>query len=294
MQPLLKGMTVAVLGGDARETVLAAALAARGAAVRTAGLPVAGPNPQPCPDADEALKGAHALILPVPGINERGELYSAYLQQPVVLTEELLAALPAGRPVFVGVARPHLKDMVRRAGLKLFELMGMDEVAVLNAVPSAEGAVQLAMEKLPVTIRGTRTLVLGYGRTGSVLARTLQALGAVVTVVARSPVQRAQAFTCGLDAADFAALPALVREALLIYNTVPAPVLDEAVLRHASKEALIIDLASAPGGIDSAAARRLGLQAMSAPGLPGKVAPKTAGEILAGVITRLLTEQLMR
>lgn len=294
MQPLLKGMTVAVLGGDARETVVAAALAARGAVVRTAGLPVDGPNPLACPDAAGAVKGAHALILPVPGINERGELYSAYLQQPVVLTEELLAALPAGRPVFVGVARPHLKDMVQRAGLKLFELMGMDEVAVLNAVPSAEGAVQLAMEKLPVTIRGTRTLVLGYGRTGSVLARTLQALGAVVTVVARSPVQRAQAFTCGLEAADFAALPALLREALLIYNTVPAPVLDEAVLRHANKEALIIDLASAPGGIDPAAARRLGLQAMSAPGLPGKVAPKTAGEILAGVITRLLTEQFMR
>ncbi|OAT85889.1 dipicolinate synthase subunit DpsA [Desulfotomaculum copahuensis] len=294
MQPLLKGMTVAVLGGDAREAVLAGRLAALEAKLQVVGLPVEGPNITVCADPARALSGARAAVLPVPGINERGELYSAYPGRPLILTWDLLAVMPAGRPVFTGVARPQLKDMVNRANLHLVELMKMDEVAVLNAIPSAEGAIQLAMEKTSFTIHGCRALVLGYGRTGAVLAQKLQALGARVTVVARDPVQRARAFACGMESAGFAALTGLVRDAGLIFNTVPAMVLEETVLAAADREVLIIDLASAPGGTDFQAAGRLGVQAVLAPGLPGKVAPKTAGEILARVIARLLAEQLMR
>lgn len=293
MQPRLNGVSIAVLGGDAREVILAERLAVLGASVKAIGLPVKShENIEQCHDLAEGLVGVKAVVLPVPGINDRGELYTAYLDRPLILSEELLARLPAGTPVFVGMARPLLKAMATKLGLVLTEIMKLDEVAILNSIPSAEGAVQMAMENSPITIHGSNSLVLGFGRTGITLARTLQALGAKTTVVARDPAQRARALEMGMEAIHFSGLGETVKAADFIFNTVPIMVLDEKVLRLVSTDALIIDLASAPGGTDFATAAKLGVKAILAPGLPGKVAPKTAGNILAGVVPRLLTEQL--
>ena len=81
-------------------------------------------------------------------------------------------------------------------------------------------------------------------------------------------------------------------EADVIFNTIPVPVLTGAVLDKVPPGALIIDLASAPGGVDFQRAANIGVKAILAPGLPGKVAPKTAGRILAKVITGLLYEEM--
>lgn len=293
MQPDLNGVSVAVLGGDAREVILAERLAALGASVKVVGLPVKShDNIEMCHDLEEGLVGVKAVVLPVPGINERGQLYTAFLDRPLILSGELLARLPAGTPVLVGMARPLLKEMAAARGLVLTEIMKLDEVAILNSIPSAEGAIQMAMENSLITIHGSNSLVLGFGRTGITLARTLKALGAKTTVVARNPARRARVLEMGMEAIDFSGLPVVVQTADFIFNTVPTMVLEEKVLQMVSRDALIIDLASSPGGTDFTAAGKLGLKAILAPGLPGKVAPKTAGNILAGVVPRLLAEQL--
>lgn len=289
----LPGLRIAVLGGDAREVFLVEHLAGLGLLVRVFGLPVAkGESITPCQSLAEALEGAQAVILPAPGINDKGELYCPFLEKPPVVSEAELGVLPAGAPVFVGVARTYLKNLAGRLGLKLIELLNLDEVAILNSIPSAEGAIQLAMEKLPTTIHGSQSFVLGFGRTGATLAYLLVAMGAHTTVIARNPAQRARAYQMNCRVYDFPELPGLIGEAEVIFNTVPALVIDEPLLQKASPQVLIIDLASAPGGVDFEAARRLGIHAFLAPGLPGKVAPKTAGQILARVIPRLLAEQL--
>lgn len=71
-----------------------------------------------------------------------------------------------------------------------------------------------------------------------------------------------------------------------IFNTVPAQVVDRGVLEACKKDAAVIDIASAPGGVDFEAAKALGIAAKLCLGLPGKYAPKTAGEILAEEIMR--------
>jgi dipicolinate synthase subunit A len=209
-----------------------------------------------------------------------------------VLTEELLSGLPRGTPVLVGVAGKPLREMAEKAGLKLVELMKLDEVAILNSIPSAEGAIQLAMENSDITIHGSKSLVLGFGRTGVTCALKLHALGSRTTVVARNPDQRARACAMGLGAADFSRLCLESADADFIVNTVPAMVLDESVIEAMASTALIIDLASSPGGTDFPAARRRNITAILAPGLPGKVAPKTAGRILADVVPRILVKEL--
>lgn len=292
MQPSLQGIAVALVGGDAREKILATRLAALGAAVRAVGLPVEGEGIENFTNIAPAVAGARALILPVRGVDDEGRVYGEFMEQPQVLLPAHLRLLPPGSPVLVGVARPSLREMADRAGVRLVELMDMDEVAILNSIPSAEGAIQAAMESLPITIHGSRCAVLGFGRTGMTLARMLHALGARTVVVARNPAQLARAFEMGLDTASFTELPGIVARADVIFNTVPALVLSEQVLRCARPGTLILDLASSPGGTDFAAAHRLGLKARLLPGLPGKVAPHTAGEILARVVPRLLAELL--
>jgi hypothetical protein len=144
------------------------------------------------------------------------------------------------------------------------------------------------------TIHGSRSCVIGFGRVGITLARTLKAMGAEVTVVARNPGQLARAYEMGCVRADYSQLRDIVNNTDVIYNTVPQLILDRSVLKYANPELLIIDLATQPGGTDFEAANVLGIKAILAPGLPGKVAPVFAGRILADVIPRLIISELAK
>lgn len=294
MQPNLAGIKIAVLGGDAREIVLTSELSRLGAKLQVIGVPVTGlSNVKVCHTVSDVLQGVKAVILPVPGINKDGTIYSVFSDQPLELSEELLALLPDQTPVFVGFARARLVEIMRRCHLKLIEVLKKDDVAILNSIPSAEGAIQMAMEATDITIHGSNSFVLGFGRTGATLARLLQGMGAKVTVVTRQQAQLARIYAMGIDPLTYADLPVQIPQANIIFNTVPALVLSNYILSKASGGVVIIDLASSPGGTDFDAAKRLGIKALLAPGLPGKVAPKTAGQILAQVMPRLLIENLV-
>lgn len=293
MLPDLQGIKVAVLGGDAREIILVSELARLGAQVQVVGLPVPKTiNVTLCANVTDALEDVQAVILPVPGINKDGTIYSVLTSQPLELSERHLVSLPANTPIFAGFARERLKGIVTRCNLKLVELLERDEVAILNSIPSAEGAVQMAMEETPITIHGSNSFVLGFGRTGATLARLLQGMGAHVTVVARRAEHLARVHEMGMTPCTYAELPHRIKDANMIFNTVPALVLTNCHLSKLDSETVIIDVASSPGGTDFEAAARLGIKALLAPGLPGKFAPKTAGKILAQVVPRLLVENL--
>lgn len=295
MLPDLQGIKIAVLGGDAREIILVSELVRLGGQVRVVGLPVQQTiNVTTCDTITEALTDVQAVILPVPGINKDGTVYSVFSSQPLELSERHLVSLPANTPIFAGFARERLKDMISRCNLQLVELLERDEVAILNSIPSAEGAVQMAMEETSITIHSSNSFVLGFGRTGATLARLLQGMGARVTVVARREEHLARAYEMGMTPCSFVELAHRIQHANIIFNTVPALVLNNCLLSKLDSETVIIDVASPPGGTDFEAAARLGIKARLAPGLPGKVAPKTAGKILAQVVPRLLVEHLTK
>lgn len=295
MQPDLRGIKVGVLGGDARELVLVSTLVTLGAQVKVVGLPVTEelPHIRVCPTLEEAVAGVQGVILPVPGIdNEQGNIYSVFSEKPLTLSESLLVRIPPQTPVFVGIARPRLKEMAKRCNVRLIEVLKLDEVAILNAIPSAEGAVQMAMEATSITIHDSQSFVLGWGRTGISIACLLQGMGARVSVVARNPAHLARAYQMGMRPLSYEELPDAVGDAEILFNTVPALVLTNCILSKMKSDAVIIDVASPPGGVDYDAAHRLGIKSLLAPGLPGKVAPKTAGQILARVIPKLMAQEL--
>lgn len=159
-----------------------------------------------------------------------------------------------------------------------------------NTLPTAEGAIQIALEELPITLQGCRTLVLGYGRLGRALAPRLTALGAKVSVAARKWSDLAWIEAAGCTAEHSGELRGWLCAFDLIINTVPTRLLGEEALVELKPGCLVIDLASKPGGVDWEAARRLGVRTVWALSLPGKVAPVTAGKSIRSTIYNILNE----
>jgi dipicolinate synthase subunit A len=290
----LQGICIAVLGGDRRNIYLISELAGQKARVKAFGF-------LPAPELasaelvtslEAALAGVKVVIMPMQGTDQDGMIktldQSVYLQ----LTADTATLIKPGTLVVTGAARDFLKRWASIYQWQLVEIGEMDDLAIYNAVPSAEGALQLAMGKLPITLHGSQSFVLGYGRLARTLARMLMGLGAHATVVARKPQDLARIWETGARPVPFVDLESHIAEAEIIFNTVPVLVLTEALLARMRRDVLIIDLASAPGGTDFAAARALGRQALLAPGLPGSVAPKTSGQILARVIPQLILSKI--
>jgi len=294
MSSLPAGVAIAVLGGDDREVVLVTELVRMGANVRVAGISKLAENSavQCFYRIEDAVRNTGFIILPMPGTDEKGTVRAKYGIQPLVLTPDSLLPVRDGGVVIVGVARPTLREMVAQRGLKLVEIAEMDEVAILNSVPSAEGAIQMAMEATDITIHGSSTLVLGFGRCGVTLARMLAGLGAKTSVTARQPSDLARIREMGLQPLTYLELPECIGEFDIIFNTVPTLVLDKSLLEKVNPVVYICDIATAPGGIDYTAAEQLGLNAVLAPGLPGKAAPRTAGLILASIIPQIIINEL--
>lgn len=238
----------------------------------------------------DALKDVDAVVLPVAGCDDLGMVGASYSTKEIRLTEEHFAALPRHCQVFTGIARRWLSEMCQKYGLSLIKLMELDEVAISNSIPTAEGAIKMAMEHTDITIHGSKTVVLGFGRCGVTLARVAAALGAKVKVGARKAADLARIHEMGLEPFSLSDMMKGVLDAEIIFNTIPVPVLTAGVLARVPKTSVIIDIASSPGGTDFRYAEKRGIKAFLAPSLPGIVAPKTAGQIIARTLCRMLWE----
>ena len=169
----------------------------------------------------------------------------------------------------------------------IFEI---ETVAVKNAVPTAEGAIMTAMEESEKTLFGSDNLILGYGRCGKILAHTLKGLGANVSVSYRKQLDLAYISAYNYNPIKFDDIEKVIGKYDFIFNTIPALVLNKKVLNCVSKNATIIDIAQAPGGVDYNYARSIGLRALYCPGLPGRIAPVTAAEILKEAVETIVAE----
>ncbi|MEA4901514.1 dipicolinate synthase subunit DpsA [Desulfitobacterium sp.] len=294
MSASLKGIRLAVIGGDDRELFLIPELEKLGAYIVGVGFEKAAPinGLNHASSLIEAVKQADVLLFPMYGTDERGVIKAKYANYPIVLDREVLQAISPHVPLIIGWARPALKSAAEMMGIRVIETAFLDEVAILNSIPSAEGAISMAMDSSVITIHGSQSFVLGLGRNGWTIARTLKGMGAQVTGVARKPADIARATEMGINALHFSDLEKEIGRADFIFNTVPQLILDKVLLEQVSKDAVIVDIASIPGGTDFEYAQLLGIKAMLAPGLPGIVAPKSAAKILAQVYPQLILRHL--
>lgn len=276
-----------VIGGDPRQATLARALREDGHTLHTYALE-RGVERELWADSLSGLGMADCVILPLPVAD--GEVLNAPLSDQRVSIASVLDALHPGQLLCAGRVSPSLQQEAEKRKLRLVDYFAREELAVANAVPTSEGAIQIAMEELPITLHGARVLVIGAGRLGKVLIQQLQGLGANVSLAARkfSDLAWAQVWGCGAERSD--QLSGWLCGYDLIINTVPAPVLGREELGDMKPGCLVIDLASKPGGVDFSAASELGVKVIWALSLPGKTAPVTAGRAIKTAIYNILTE----
>lgn len=296
-----KHIKLAVLGGDMRQISVTEELSRCGFTTELWGV-----DKDFCASADvclrdewnEVIDGCDALILPLPVSADGVRVNCPLLSDSAgVKLSKLLDLIAKETLILGGKFSPSLKLMTSDKGFRYIDYFLREEFQIKNAVPTAEGALALAMNELPITLSGAKTAIIGYGRIGKILAAKLKALNAEVTVVARKTTDLALAQSVGLDTLHLVmdgeknSLEALTVGFDVIFNTVPAWVMDQKIVDMMSRETLIIDLASAPGGIDIHAAKERGLKVIWALSLPGKSSPYTAGKIIAQTIVQILTEE---
>ncbi|MEY8402417.1 dipicolinate synthase subunit DpsA [Oscillospiraceae bacterium 44-34] len=284
-------LNIWVVGGDLRQAKLAQLLAEDGHTVHTYAL---GEPQEPIPGLTPEVtlrraEKADCVIFPLTVTTENGLLNTplSLLEHPLT---PVLDQLAPHQFLCGGRISQEVYGLAKERGLTIHDYFAREELAVANAVPTAEGAVQLAMEHLPITIHGSKTLVIGFGRVGRLTAQRFQALGSKVSVAARRYDQLAWAQAMGFGGEQLSHLKGWLCGYDLIVNTVPAQVLGRAELEDLKPECLILDLASKPGGVDLRAAGEMGLTVIWALALPGKVAPVTAGAAIKDTIYNMLRE----
>ncbi len=279
-----------IVGGDLRQIYLAKELIKDGHSVLIhaisdtlcPGIPVS----QELPD----LSNVDCVILPLPASTE-SRLINTPLSQTKVLADDLFERILPGTTVLAGKAPPWMSELAALQDVYLVDYLNREEMAILNAVPTAEGACAIAMDELPITLQKTSALVIGYGKVGKILAHRLNSLGSKVTVAARKYSDFAWIEAYGYNYTNTAQLGANLGEFDVIFNTVPALVLDGTKLIHLKQDCLVIDLASKPGGVDFEVASKLGKTIIWALSLPGKCSPMTSGTIIRNTVYNILTGQ---
>lgn len=292
-QRMLTGISVAFMGGDARQLEVIQKFTELDASVTLFGFDNLGRQFSSVSNAKldpVLLQTIDVLILPAVGTDDSGQVESIFSSEELRLTDVHISSLPKHAKVYTGMAKSYLKNLCAAHGIGVVELFDRDDVAIYNSIPTAEGALMMAIQNTDITIHGSVCMVLGFGRTGFTMAKTLQGLGATVKVGVRKPEHFARAWEMGFQPFYTKDLYPEVGNIDLLFNTIPTMIVTAQVITNIPHRALIIDLASKPGGTDFRFAERRGVKAMLAPGLPGIVAPKTAGRIMANTLSQLIEE----
>jgi len=289
---------IGLLGGDMRQIRLASLLAAEGYETAIWGFRQAMEDEKlrsmlsgcvRCADWESAVRASGAVLLPLPvsldGVRLNCPLAAS--DGEIRLTEIIEKTTP-GTLVLGGKIPSLIRRLAAEQGLLVYDYYESEALQIRNSVPTAEGAIAVAIEELPVVLQGSRALVTGYGRIGRSLAKRLIALGVRVYVAARSGRDLAWAESEGcipVKLSDYREKPT---ETDIIFNTVPAMIFDSSLLGKLPKTTLIVELATANSGVEMK--NDSGIRIISAQGLPGKRSPWTAGEIIFETVKDYLEE----
>ena len=208
------------------------------------------------------------LLLDIPTFHEKGFLRNGTSLQ------ELLRMLPESVTVIGGSLK---QDYL--SGYRTIDLLKDPYYLAKNAAITAECALQVAFGHYNAVLRNTPVLIAGWGRIAKCLAKLLSSLGAEVTITARKEADTAIAGALGYHAVPLERIAPRLADYRIIFNTVPAMVLPEQQAKLCRADCLKIDLASVPG--------ISGTDVITARGLPGKLAPETAGHLIAKTILGL-------
>lgn len=271
---------ISLVGGDNRNIELAKLLIKDGYNIKVYGLEDKELEKCTYDKLEDVVKDSEVIMLGIPAMQDN-DLIKASI--PTSLTH-LLTCIDEKQKVYGGVIKDKLLSGLQKKNIEYFDFMKSEEFAIMNTIPTVEGAIELAIRETKITLHDANVLVLGFGRIGKLLSKTLRDLGSKVEVTARKQEDFAWIDTYGYTKVQYSELDERLVKYDVIFNTIPAMILDKERLEKVNKESLIIDLASKPGGVDFDVANSMGIKTNWALALPGKVAPKSAARYMKNIL----------
>ena len=300
-----KNNIIAVLGGDLRQYRAAQVLERNKWKINLWGLDISEDGAEDMNHYESfssALEDCFAVLLPLPVTVDGIHLNTPFNNSGEKLRLFEILDVAQRDTIIIGGRLP--ESFVVKAqskGIVTYDYFLSEDFQIKNAYITAEAAVSIAMNSLNKNICGARVAITGYGRIAKHLTRLLTGLGANVTVVARKLSDLAWSHSCGCTALRIGDSDELKNNIYqltegydIIYNTVPSWLFDRNFLERVDKKTFIIDLASAPGGVDIRAAKELHANVLWATSLPGKYAPVSAGDIIASCVDGFLGKEVDR
>ena len=278
-----------ILGGDMRSAVLADLIKSDGNEVMLYGFDKLKQHKGKNSSIKDVITKAKFVIGPLPFSDDNEKIHAPFFTEEIMI-EEVLKYLNESQLFMGGKINSRIIDKASDQEVKIVDYFAREEMQVLNAIPTAEGAIQTAMEEMSITLHESKAIVLGYGRIGKALSKILYGIGANVYVEARKYEDLAWIRNSNYSPVQLKDLKSYLPKMDVIFNTIPQMILDKETLKFVDKKCIIIDLASKPGGVDKTAAEELKIKTISALGLPGKVAPTTAAKVIKDTIYNIIDE----
>ncbi len=283
----MSGYTFTVLGGDLRMAWLAQLLAHDGYIVKLFGHEENDFSFSEeiihCADIETALAHCDVCLLGLPCTRDQKTVVAPFSQKTITFCD-IMSNTTSDQMLFGGM----LPDL--HADIITIDYSIDESFLLSNTVPTAEGALQLLMEHSSDTVFGSNIAIVGYGRVAKQAAWILRAIGAHVTVFARSHTARTQAEILGYDTQNLSHILHYHSQYDAVINTVPNILFTSDSLKTANAHTCFMELASAPGGFDMDAISQYRLNYIPAGGLPGKVAPRAAAKYMKNTILKRLEE----
>ena len=224
----------------------------------------------------DVLIGPVPLCKPVPLLNAKEGSYADVY--------EVVNKMKPGSVFAAGIIPKELAEFASEQGISVFDYAATEEFQILNAEITAEGTVKIALSNGNKTLKDAKVLILGYGRIGKALCNVLTGFHGDFTVTARKVKDLSYILVNGYKGIHTADIKQAVDQFDIIINTIPALVLTKEVLDCVKKDALIIDLASIPGGTDFDYAQKRGIKAEHALSIPGKFFNYSASTVIYKIL----------
>lgn len=280
---------IGIVGGDLRIVELAKMLANDGFEVFAYGIEkTKSPKIRLTNTLEECINETDLIIGPLPLSSNTKEVNMPFSSNKLEV-KELMMKL-AKKTFIAGAIKPEVYELAKENEVTVLDIIKREELAVLNAISTAEGALQIAISETSKNLHGNKVLVMGFGRIGKILAKMLDGIGAKVSCEARKTTDLAWIQAYGYERINLIDLKQHLGEFDIIFNTIPYMILDQENLKRTKEDALIIDLASNPGGVDREAVKELKRKFIWALSLPGKVSPITSAQFMQETLYNMLKE----
>lgn len=279
---------ISIIGGDLRIIKLAEMLEEEGVEVFTYGLEKAEEDIVKCQTLEEAASKSNIILGPIP-FSSNGKTINSPFGNKKITVEDFLTAI-SGKTLIAGAIKQEIYTIAEENDIELIDIAKREELAVLNAVSTAEGIIKIAIEETPRNLHGSNILILGFGRIGKVLSNMLKGLGVNVSCEARKNSDLAWIKAYGYEPISISNLKENLNKFDIIINTIPYIILDKDNLENVRKDAVVIDLASNPGGVDRDAIKEKQIKYIWALSLPGKVSPITSAEFIKETLYNIFDE----